>query len=1093
MATPTEQAARAARTGGVTEFADTAPQRADIVITGRFGEQVSREDGQQELPQVAGLAGQVLKRIKEAGVEPSVSKPPADQPPARVPTPSEEDLVEGTGYAERQREAERALTPEGQERFEEAGREAQVATEMPVQPSVIDEPEVTAPAQPEPTVDEVRAGRINQRGQAAINELNAGVVPEGDAFDLLEVYKNRGVIVETDKGIDFNFDNLTSGEDVNNVINATSVIYANPQEAVKRGIIPNVQTVENAAELLADDIGFSRRILRMKVGETLNAEEMTALRVMLQNSGQKLARLSREVVEGDNSNVKLLELRRQFALHAALQMKAKGAQTEIARALQAFRIPVGTQDTNVVTQEMLNDVGGRVHAEDMARKFLDVLNKSGETAANKFAAKAWNTRFGGVLHEIYINGLLSWFTTHFKNFLSTPLFITYNTLGDLAGASIGTVQRGLSTAVGGRPDPRGLYFEDIYARYIGMMQAMTDAWVVASKTFKTEIPTGSGKVEGAGYRQITKENLGVDEMPLIGEFVDYLGRIIRVPGRLLSAQDDFWGAILARGTLYEESVRRARTSLAEGKTTEEAIDDGIMVMIDPRSVSDEIDSVRKYTTLTQDMGLVEGAGAVEKGLGAATRGISNTFLGRFLVPFGRVPTNTMGIVVQNHPLLSLAAPRTRADLLGKNGPKAAQRARGRMAVATGTAAIFYQMAFNGRITGALPSDEKVRNKLPPGWKPWSFVFRGEGFPVDEDGDPLPIYDAKGNPNGPLDYISYQGFEPVSAFIGIAADTVELQRRYKDPAKRMNVISAHVLATMHYFRDLPFLQGIGDIVRSVEYEDPSILVNSFTQNFIGPVPTPYSAAIRNVETAIDPRIKRVSPEVEYYTQEDVIAIFNKGVEDGVYDPVNDSPPLEMVGTVKPGDALSTKYWNDSFTQAWLLQMRSNPWFQETETDYEMLVDVFGNEVERSVPFGVNPVQAMYNSVVPFKYSAGEELTDLQRFLLDLDMPLTNVPESIDGFALPGYLRSRVAIEAKASGNVVLSPTPTAPPMLFQDYLNYLIGFGAFDGRSKQDKINLVKRTERRFYKAAFIQLLGRPENKEVLQAYSERGAIQEALQ
>jgi len=93
----------------------------------------------------------------------------------------------------------------------------------------------------------------------------------------------------------------------------------------------------------------------------------------------------------------------------------------------------------------------------------------------------------------------------------------------------------------------------------------------------------------------------------------------------LSAQDDFWGAILARGTLYEESVRRARTSLAQGKTAEEAVDDGIMVLIDPRSVSDEIDSARKYTTLTQDMGVVEGAGKIEKGVGKATRFISNTF------------------------------------------------------------------------------------------------------------------------------------------------------------------------------------------------------------------------------------------------------------------------------------------------------------------------------------------------------------------------------------------------------------------------------------------------------------------------------------
>ena len=82
------------------------------------------------------------------------------------------------------------------------------------------------------------------------------------------------------------------------------------------------------------------------------------------------------------------------------------------------------------------------------------------------------------------------------------MFITYETLSDLAGASYGTLARGLSR----NPDPTGIHFEDIAARHIGMIEGMKDAWLVASKVFRTEMPTGSSKAEAANYRAITKES-----------------------------------------------------------------------------------------------------------------------------------------------------------------------------------------------------------------------------------------------------------------------------------------------------------------------------------------------------------------------------------------------------------------------------------------------------------------------------------------------------------------------------------------------------------------------------------------------------------
>tara|TARA_Y100001937_G_scaffold29404_1_gene42328 strand:- start:350 stop:3580 length:3231 start_codon:yes stop_codon:yes gene_type:complete len=1068
--TPTEQAAKAAQLGGVTEFADTNPKSLDGT-------------------QVAGVASRLLKgAVKKANIEKRVSQPPKDRPPARVPTPSEQELVETGEYSARQEEAKRALSPEGRQRLEEAGGETGIAIQMPGAQIDLDQDGLDAmQPQPKPTVAEQRAELINKRGQDAIRSKKDALVPEGDAKDLLEIYSSRGVIVSSDEGIDFNFENIETTEDVTNVINATSVIYESPQEAAKRGVKTNVQTIDEAAQELADEIGFTKRILRKKVGTTLNAAEMVALREILVKSGDRVAKIAQEIVDGDNSDVKLVELRQAMGLHSALQMKAKANQTEIARALQSFKIPVGTQDMATAAAEALVDTGGRDAAIALAKGFLDIRAKSGNAAANKFVSQAAFKGLGGVYQEIYINGLLSWFPTHFKNTFSAPLFIVYDSLSDLAGASYGTLARGLSR----NPDPSGIYFEDIAARHLGMIEGLKDAWMVAGKVFRTEMPTGAQKAEAASYRAISKEKIvlfgkSAEEMPFIGEFIDTLGRIVRVPGRLLQAQDEFWAAMLARGTLYEESVRQIRLSRALGKTDQEALDDGLMLMIDPNYSSEAIDHRRKYITLTKDVGISEESSSAEKLLGAATRGIQRIpLIGRYLVPFGRVPTNTALIVAQNHPILQLANPKTLADLTGKNGAKARDRAAGKLTLAIGTNAIFYNLAQNGRLTGAMPKDQSVRNQLPPGWKPWSLVFRGDNFPVDSDGDPLPLYDAKGRPNGPLEYYSYQGLEPVSAFIGIAADTIELRRRYADPAKRLNVLSAHALAVKHYFQDLPFLQGIGDVVRSLEYEDPSILFNPLN-NFVGPVPLPFSAAFRNVETALDPRIKKPSEQLEYYTFDDVNRIYDEGIEAGVYDAAIDEIPYELVGTVKP------KTIGNEFAGAglnlWLNQTRNLPYFKEDEGDYETLIDVFGQEIERSVPFGVNPVQAMYNSVVPFKYSAGEKFTDTETRLMDLGMPLTNGPTSINGITLPLAMRSEVAKLAK-NNEIQLQyfreDKATFESYGFKDYIEVKLIDAYFNSLPRQKKINKIKAIEKRFYEAAFLQLASEERYANVLEAIINR--------
>ena len=138
----------------------------------------------------------------------------------------------------------------------------------------------------------------------------------------------------------------------------------------------------------------------------------------------------------------------------------------------------------------------------------------------------------------------------------------------------------------------------------------------------------------------------------------------------------------------------------------------------------------------------------------------------------------------------------RKNLLGQNGSRAQQRAMGKMSLGAMTMSLFHEYAINGQVTGSYPRDKATQKMLPPGWQPYSLVFRAEGFPTDEDGDPLPMYNEKtGLPNGKLLYVSYQGLEPVSAFLGIAASTAQYQTMFYDPEDRLNLASAATIATV----------------------------------------------------------------------------------------------------------------------------------------------------------------------------------------------------------------------------------------------------------------------------------------------------------
>jgi len=1055
-------------------------------------------EGVGEGVQVAGALKTFLDFLQAAGSQQNRVKPPErtlgvlgeDRYPSRssgkVPTRQTEGLMLGGQYRATQEEvAPKVLSEEGHERFVEQGHRAVLADTT----------------NPDEVLRRARAALNADAKGTELKEGHVGQVSEETAEAVLDAQQRAqaAIIDNTDlfgrsslhEGIDFNFDLIETGDDVKALLNATSEVYSPSIKEGKRGVRTHAETIAAAETLLADELGTTRSILRRRTGELLNAETMRAAQILLLRSTERLAGYAEQIAPGGASAETMLKFRRQMALHAALMMQVKGAQTEIGRAMNAFKIPKGTQGPQATQAEIfaiLNESGGSTEATKMAQGYLKAL-ENGRGAANQYVHRGWSSKVNGIWQEAYVNGLLFWTTTMLKNLFATPLFMTYQLAEELAAGVWGTGVRTTARAFGGKPAESGAFLGSPFVRAYGWGQELGDAWNLAWHTFKNEMPGDQlSKIEVNTYRQIDAENLGVSGPA--GQWIDMLGKVIRIPQRLLLGTDEFWKAMASRGELNVQAYEATLRSKALGASDVDAVDDGMMVMLDPKSVEDEMSAAAHYVTLTTDLGA----------FGKVTSFIQRHPLGRIIMPFTKAPSNAILLTMERIPGLNLIGKTARLDLLGKNGPKARQKRISQMAFGTGVMWSISELAINGRLTGSFPRDDRIARNLPPGWQPYSMVFKSsdEEWPKDADGDDLPLIDPKtGLYNGPVMYISYAGLEPVGAILGITADVVERNRREPDPVKRMHYAQAALHAGTDYFLQLPFLQGFSSIYSALSRNDMSYMTNSPLGNLLvlptgdtipgikglpTPVPKIAGSAWRNIGKAIDPVSGRVSSRYEYFSIDEVMAMESYP---------NGEPRYDLVGMPKAGLANFFKHFViDGYNTA----LRDSPYYDVSEA-LAINYDIYGKPIMRSERFDTSPFVASWNLMTPFRIRYGEEPDELTKELIKVGMPLTReASQWLQGVRLSHKNRSDWTYIAKNETEIAGKILGLKPPSQTFNFNQALVSMIASKEYDKPDlgegqtiveaRHNKLRLLQDKFYQKAIPSLLAMPENEGLYTAITE---------
>lgn len=545
------------------------------------------------------------------------------------------------------------------------------------------------------------------------------------------------------------------------------------------------------------------------------AARMVAGKNLLVSEIRKLDELA-DVAAEQGSDKARWEWRRQAELVANLQRNLKGAQTDIARALSAMRIPTDGNPVNLRRDyaKMLDDMGGSDSIAEMIdgyRNLPDMPSRLNHVNKATLAQKLMDAA-----HEVWLNSLLSGWFTHVKN---TAGVVAAN-LMEISELTL-TATRQLPYPMMGKV--RDVQFGDIGAKIFGQTMAMQEAFIAGGRAFwlreeafkdatMKEVTGGGNPVKRADA--FSAEAFGTRSGNW-SKFVDMMGHgttLGRGPMRALMAEDSFGKMVMFKGSLYEQAYVAARQKGLKGEELSEAIAE--FVFNPPREAREIALDTAKYNLLQSEM-----EGSLKK-LGSVLGG--NRFL-RMLVPFYKTPTNGLLWVADRTPFAKFSF-YTRYQNAKAAGGRQLAIANSRIMMGTGLMFLLYNQWEAGDFTGGLTRDPKLRRAYErQGIRPYHARFNGT-------------------------YYNYGMVEPLSTIIGLVTDAMEIIHHPDTDEKDRDHVSLAVASVLGYnLTNKTFMTGISAFMDATR--NPGRYGEKFIKNYLRTA-IPGSAALREIRRALD---------------------------------------------------------------------------------------------------------------------------------------------------------------------------------------------------------------------------------------------------
>ena len=569
-------------------------------------------------------------------------------------------------------------------------------------------------------------------------------------------------------------------------------------------------TAEELAKLLSrDKTEVLKAITKDKEFSKQGTVRMLAAKQVLQEIAITLEKVSAKYLDEFGDDVKNWTKESQLEvgqLGAVLRDTVIALKDQIrgaARMTQAGRIKVAKSEGTIVDVEEIANIIKSFdgNAAVIAKK---IKNKNPAEVINS-VAKTKYQRVVEASTSLYINSLLSGVYTHAINMKSGLYEAFIRPIEQIGGGVV-------------RADLRAIQLG--FAQYQGMIMSMGDTMRAVGLSLKQgdaildplqRTQDNLQIIGGKATRPISGANLGFEGA--VGTGIDWVGKLVELPTRLLMTGDELLKQMNYRGRLLTNALdntmeRGLSLYSKEGKANTDRIfkegfdKNGKANIKDNPINADALEYARvsSYTNSLKNGSYLNFGSKIQKFLNEAPEL-------RFIAPFIRTPTNlwrhfgnrfplqmpgTRFMTKQNRDLWNSGDRRARAEVLGRQ--------------MIGVSATMYGLSLameniedkDGnsypKITGSGPVNFRVKKQwLQLGWQPYSI--------------------AKKNEDGTISYLQYNRMDPRFFILGIVADLKENLININDQQKE-DIFSAAALTVFKNVTNKSYLRGISEALEIV---------------------------------------------------------------------------------------------------------------------------------------------------------------------------------------------------------------------------------------------------------------------------------------
>tara|TARA_S200002703_G_scaffold67759_1_gene58889 strand:- start:1532 stop:4399 length:2868 start_codon:yes stop_codon:yes gene_type:complete len=567
---------------------------------------------------------------------------------------------------------------------------------------------------------------------------------------------------------------------------AVATIFKTNIEIAKRGSMSMDEIAVIASKYGRNDVYM--KILKRKPGEPF--ETTLAYRAILETAivRAEVDRLAGAILKDNPSQADVEAFYKTFRLYGALYSQTAGALSESGRTLGVVSKMDSPKLEGVSELEnIFKDMGVDPTNMDEVKSIASAYLQLQPYQKTQFVKDSYSKKLRDAWAE-------AWVMTR----LMSPITHTVNIVGNTSFNALRIAEYGIAAGINKLPivgSKEGVHFNEVWA----MIKSMKYGSKLAVGNAWTSLKTGDASTTKLDLRKdkaITRDLAGSLKDTPLGYFFDYMGAVVRTPGRLLVAEDEFAKGFLFQMELERLATVKMNTAIADGIDNASAEKIYLQTLADPDS---------ETVKLVQESML---EGTFQKDLPPGILQKAQTILNvpemKLFVPFYKTIMNIFMESNKRNPALFMFMPSVRKNLSGANGKHAQQLALAKVSTGATLMYTFGSMAYgantsnpNMMITGMVPPRKSEREAfLRKGLQPYSICNMQD--------------------DGLFECTSYARFDPISSLLAISADFAYMSSRpdqYADPNyinMTTDLFQAGLGSIFPYITQQPFATGITEI-------------------------------------------------------------------------------------------------------------------------------------------------------------------------------------------------------------------------------------------------------------------------------------------